>query len=399
MVDVHGRDVDAAADAAFYQIEVVGHVRTILVVDVVAAFRNSRDSDAGQVAEHLVVDLRVPPRSLDDLGQPLEPREADGGLHVRELPAVVRGQRIQPPHAFPELLLRFRAGDRRDVPDGKEREGEHARADEGMLPPARAQDALDTFSARPLFRIRKLPHFLRKIGIAHPREAPAVCVERLERLEAEEAAVPEGAGRLAVAGGTERVRTVLDHLQVVLPGKRHDRGHVTRHAVEMRRQDSARVRRDGALRRLRVQSEGVRVDVGEHRLESGHARYFRNHPEGERGDDDLGPGRYVERLQNKVKRHTPVFGGHGADVTAAAKHAEEFLLELRDVRSLDQLFLVAALRDDIREVRDHPHAEPADRSHRFVSPPDEEPEYYTWSALWANWDIVPAQDQETGDFP
>src|SRR5207249_327128 len=180
MVDVHGRDVDAAADAAFYQIEVVGHVRTILVVDVVAAFRNSRDSDAGHVAEHLVVDLRVPPRSLDELGQPLEPREADRGLHVRELPAVVRGKRIQPPHAFPELLLRLRAGERRDVPDGKEREGEHARADEGMLPPARTQEALDALFAWPLFRVRKLTHFLRDNGVAHPREAPTVRVERLE---------------------------------------------------------------------------------------------------------------------------------------------------------------------------------------------------------------------------
>src|SRR5207247_3097750 len=117
-----------------------------------------------------------------------------------------------PRQVFPVLLLRLRAGERCDVPEGKGREGDHARADEGMLPPARAQDALDTLFARPLSRIRKLPHFLRKIGIAHPREAPAVCVERLERLEAEEAAVPEGAGRLAVAGGTERVRTVLDHL-------------------------------------------------------------------------------------------------------------------------------------------------------------------------------------------
>src|SRR5437870_12347813 len=235
MVDVHGRDVDAAADAAFYQIEVVGHVRTVLVVDVVAAVRNAEDRGAGTVAEHLVVDLRVAPRSLDELRQPFEPLESDRGLHVRELPAVVRGQRIQPPHAFPELLLRLRAGERRDVPDGKEREGEHARTDEGMLPPARAQDALDTLFARPLLRIRKLPYFLREIGIAHPRQAPAVRVERLEPREAEEAAVPEGAGRLAVAGGTERVRTVLDHLQVVLPGKLHDRDHVTRPAVEMRR--------------------------------------------------------------------------------------------------------------------------------------------------------------------
>src|SRR5262249_40057347 len=106
--------------------------------------------------------------------------------------------------------------------EGKEREAEHARAEEGMLPPARAQDAFDTLFARPLFRIRKLPYFLREIGIAHPREPPAVCVERLECLEAEEAAVPESAGRLAVVGRAQRVRTVFDHFQVVLAGKCHD---------------------------------------------------------------------------------------------------------------------------------------------------------------------------------
>jgi hypothetical protein len=54
-------------------------------------------------------------------------------------------------------------------------------------------------------------------------------------------------------------------------------------------------------------------------------------------------------------------------VTTAAKHAAEFLLELGNVWSLDQLFLVAAFRNDFREVRNHPHAESADRSHRFVS--------------------------------
>src|SRR5262249_56423474 len=65
--------------------------------------------------------------------------------------------------------------------------------------------------------------------------------------------------------------------------------------------------------------------------------------------------------------HALIYGGHGADVTASAQHSKEFLLEFRDMRSLDQLFLITALRDDLRDFRDHPHAEPADRSHRFVS--------------------------------
>src|SRR5689334_23555427 len=65
----------------------------------------------------------------------------------------------------------------------------------------------------------------------------------------------------------------------------------------------------------------------------------------------FGAGRYVERLENKVKRHAPVFCGNGADMPAAAKYTQKFLLELRDVRSLDQLFLVAALGDRSEERR------------------------------------------------
>src|SRR6476646_8668925 len=119
----------------------------------------------------------------------------------------------------------------------------------------------------------------------------------------------------------------------------------------MRRQDRARVRCDGALHRLRIQGKSGRVDVGEHRLETGDARHFRNYPERECRNDDLGPLRYIERLENKVKRHPPEVGGHRTDVSPTAKHAKELLLELRNMWSLNQLFLVAALRDDFRSVR------------------------------------------------
>src|ERR1041385_5564905 len=216
-----------------------------------------------------------------------------------------------------------------------------------MLPPPRPQNTLDPLFARPLFRVRKLANFLRDVGFTDPCESPAVCVERFEALEAEKTAVPEGSRGLAVVGRTERVRTVLNDLQIVLPGQRHDRSHIARHAIEMRRQDSAGVRSDGALRRLWVHGEGVRVDVGEYRFETGHPGYFGNHPEGERGHDDLGPSRYVESLENEIERHTPVFRRHGADVAAPAKDTAEFLFELCDVRSLNQLFLIAALRDDL----------------------------------------------------
>src|ERR1051326_6839225 len=133
LVDVHWCDVDTAADATFHQIEVVRHVRAVLIIDVRAAFWNMRNCYAGNIAEHLIVDFCVAARSLDELRQLLQSGEADRGLHVRESTAVVRWQGIQPPHAFPELLLRFRSGERCDVPDWKQREREYARADEGML--------------------------------------------------------------------------------------------------------------------------------------------------------------------------------------------------------------------------------------------------------------------------
>src|SRR4051812_33972926 len=98
----------------------------------------------------------------------------------------MRRQRIQAPHAFPQFLLRLRTGERRDVPDGKQRKGKHARADEGMLPPACAKNAFDALFARPLFRVGNPPPFPRPLGVTPPRKPPAICVERLETLEAEE---------------------------------------------------------------------------------------------------------------------------------------------------------------------------------------------------------------------
>src|SRR6185369_14793826 len=136
---------------------------------------------------------------------------------------------------------------------------------------------------------------------------------------------------------------------------------------EVRRQNGACIWSDCSFRGLRVHRECRRIDIHEYRLQAGRTRYFRNHPEGERRNDNLGTLGYLQRLQNKVKRHAAVFGGYRTHVTAPAEHAAEFFLELRDVRSLNQLFLVAAVRNDFVLVRDHPHSESANRSHRFVS--------------------------------
>src|SRR5439155_16262417 len=105
------------------------------------------------------------------------------------------------------------------------------------LPVAGLQNTFDALLARPLFGVGELAHALRDGGVAHPREAAAERVERLERLEAVEARVAMRADHLALVLGAERVRAVLDDLEVMTLCERENRIEVARHAVEMRRQN------------------------------------------------------------------------------------------------------------------------------------------------------------------
>src|SRR5205085_12472920 len=117
-------------------------------------------------------------------------RQADGRLHVREPAAVVLGKWVKRTNLLPHPLLRLRAGPRRDIPDREERIREHLRADEGVLPLPAPEDALDAFLARPRLAVGGLTDASREVGVAHPGQPAAVGIERLERLEAEEARVP-----------------------------------------------------------------------------------------------------------------------------------------------------------------------------------------------------------------
>jgi hypothetical protein len=121
--------------------------------------------------------------------------------------------------------------------------------------------------------------------------------------------VPTG---FATVGRAERVRAVLNHRQVVLPGEAHDRIHVARQSVEVRRHDGPRVRRDGAGQRVRIQRERVGIDVGKNRTEAGLTREFGNHPERQCREDDLRARRKIERAQHVEERHPPVRRGNGS---------------------------------------------------------------------------------------
>ena len=123
-----------------------------------------------------------------------------------------------------------------------------------------------------------------------------------------------------------------------------------------------RVRRNRTLRRLGAHREGRRIDVGEHGFQSRDARDLGNHPERQRGDDDLGAGRKVEGLQDEVEAHAPVLGGDRADV-AAAEELRELLFEGGDVGTVDELTFCAALADDLFPFGNHPRAESGDGGH------------------------------------
>ena len=88
-IDVHGRDVHAAADAAFHQRLVLRNIRTVPVVDVRASLGNDGNRDAGHVTEqfieHAAHDAACVPKTPPG-------RRGKCGLHVREFAAIVTWQ-------------------------------------------------------------------------------------------------------------------------------------------------------------------------------------------------------------------------------------------------------------------------------------------------------------------
>ena len=71
------------------------------------------------------------------------------------------------------------------------------------------------FSSGQRSALRQLADPARHAGVPHQGHAAAVTVQRLERLEAEEAGIAERPDRPAVERRAQCVRAVFDHLQVV----------------------------------------------------------------------------------------------------------------------------------------------------------------------------------------
>jgi hypothetical protein len=148
-------------------------------------------------------------------------------------------------------------------------------------------------------------------------------------LQAEEARIPNRADGLPVPRGAQRVRTVFDDDEAVPSRDLENRLHVARQPVEVGRDDRARARRDDALDRAGIDRERSRVHIGKDRREAGDASQLGNHPERQRGKDDLRTLRQVERLQQIPERHATVRRG---DRVARACSIRECSFEIGDLR-------------------------------------------------------------------
>src|SRR5450631_1511168 len=94
------------------------------------------------------------------------------------------------------------------------------------------------------------------------------CCEYLRSMEAEHRQVSMIEDAAAVTLYTEGVRSIVNDLEAVVVGDGFDAFHVTWMSVAMYGHDGRGLRRDRSFDPSRVQIQGVRVDVDEHRLDA-----------------------------------------------------------------------------------------------------------------------------------
>ncbi len=143
------------------------------------------------------------------------------------------------------------------------------------------------------------PRVLGIVGDDHP--ALAVRAKVLSGIEAEAAHVSQAPGPTPFVLGTVRLTGIFDHHQAVPPGDLQDGVHVSRLAVEVHRDDRFGPLGDRGFDRVRVDVEGARIDVDEHRPRPGVADRRHRRDEGERNRDDLVARTDVRGKQREVK--------------------------------------------------------------------------------------------------
>jgi len=97
------------------------------------------------------------------------------------------------------------------------------------------------------------------------RAAVSAGSQVLGRIETERGDLAERPDLAARVARSDRLRAVLDQEQVVTAGDRAECGHVRRLSIEMDRENRSRLRGHRGLGRARVDGEGERIDVDQHR--------------------------------------------------------------------------------------------------------------------------------------
>jgi hypothetical protein len=125
-------------------------------------------------------------------------------------------------------------------------------------------------------------------------------------LKTEKAGVAQRADWPSSPFRSERMCAVFDHRQAMTPRDANDALDVARKAVQVSRYDGAGAGCDRAFEGARIEREQSGVDVSEDRLQTSDSRQFRDDPEGQRRQDDLGSFRQLQRLKQVVERHPAV---------------------------------------------------------------------------------------------
>src|SRR5689334_2131454 len=107
------------------------------------------------------------------------------------------------------------------------------------------------------------------------------------------------------------MRTILNHFDSTTPGCGHDGIHVARLAVQVGRNYRDGAGSDCRFKSSWIESECVRVDIGEDRTETTDASNFRNYPKRQRWENDLRTLRKIEGAEDVVKRHSAIRSSNG----------------------------------------------------------------------------------------
>jgi hypothetical protein len=137
-----------------------------------------------------------------------------------------------------------------------------------------------------------------------------------------------------------RLRCVLEQEELVPVGQPPKRVEIDGLPVEVHRHDRGSPRRDRRLDRTRVEQARLRIDVDENRTGSGEQDRLDSGDEGERRRDHLVARPDPGCAEDELDRRRAV---RGADAVADVAVRRERLLELGDLRALDE-----------PSVREHP---------------------------------------------